>query len=484
RAGRLTAVEPLGLGAAEVASLLATQGVQGVDPAALLAETGGLPLLVVAYVESLSHGEQAGGLRRIVPSGARQLLETRLSSASQATQQVLSAAAVLGGRCDAELLRLTSGRGEAEVADALDEALERGLIVEVAPAEAGRAVRYEFPYEALRKVVDDTCGPARQRLLHSRAADALARRAERADRAGGDALPGTISSHLREAGRSEEAATWSWRAAQRSLSLYAHAEAFAHLRAALALGHPPEETHGAIADALIALGRYREALVELEQAAAAHGREDAGLALIEHRLAGVHDRLGSWDNASAHLVSALELAGDDPVLAARIEADRAFVAYRRGASDASALAALALRAATISGDARALAQARNVAGVLAGLGGDVEQAEELLRASLETSRELADPGPGVAALNNLARLLAEEGRGEEALRAAEEALELGTRHGDVHRVAALHSNLADLLHASGRSEESIAHLKLAAARFASVDAGDEAVPEIWTLVEW
>lgn len=88
------------------------------------------------------------------------------------------------------------------------------------------------------------------------------------------------------------------------------------------------------------------------------------------------------------------------------------------------------------------------------------------------------------ALNNLARLLAETGRGREALPVAAEALELGRELGDQHRVAALHTNLADLLHADGQHDAAMTLLKEAARRFASVDVGDAPRPEIWTLVEW
>ncbi len=93
-------------------------------------------------------------------------------------------------------------------------------------------------------------------------------------------------------------------------------------------------------------------------------------------------------------------------------------------------------------------------------------------------------GAAVAALNNLARLLAETGRGREALPVAAEALELGRELGDQHRVAALHTNMADLLHADGQRDAAMTHLKEAARRFASVDVGDAPRPEIWTLVEW
>jgi tetratricopeptide (TPR) repeat protein len=187
---------------------------------------------------------------------------------------------------------------------------------------------------------------------------------------------------------------------------------------------------------------------------------------------------------------------------ARAEADRAVVAYRRGdTSQAAELGQAALRCARAAGDPGATAQALNVLGMLAARAGDTSAAETYLRDSLAEARRRpeSETGPGacgppqspavplgaaVAALNNLARLLAETGRGAEALTVAAEALELGSELGDQHRVAALHTNMADLLHADGQREAAITHLKEAARRFASVDVGDGPRPEIWTLVEW
>jgi tetratricopeptide (TPR) repeat protein len=101
-----------------------------------------------------------------------------------------------------------------------------------------------------------------------------------------------------------------------------------------------------------------------------------------------------------------------------------------------------------------------------------------------STRRPGEIGAAIAALNNLARLLAETGHGTEALALATEALELGSELGDQHRVAALHTNLADLLHAAGQREAAVTHLKEAARRFAAVDADDHPRPEIWMLVEW
>ncbi len=60
-------------------------------------------------------------------------------------------------------------------------------------------------------------------------------------------------------------------------------------------------------------------------------------------------------------------------------------------------------------------------------GGDADAAEKYLRDSLAEARRLPELDAAVAALNNLARLLAETEHGPEALALATEALELGQR---------------------------------------------------------
>jgi DNA-binding SARP family transcriptional activator len=494
-AGRCTLIEPAPLAADQVRELLARSGVSEADVGRLLAQTRGLPMLVREYVEGLRSGAgQAGadgtgpGERWWPPASVRELLRRRLQAASEPTQQMLSTAAVLGSGCDADLLRAVSGRGEGETVEALDEAVHRFLLTEVPPAGGHGPPSYEFPYEALRAVVYESATLARRRLLHGRAAGTLARRYER-DPASTRAA--AVAEHLQRAGRDAEAAGWWWRAAGRARELYAHAEAYADLREAAALGYPAVEVAVALGDVLTVLGRYREALAEFETAAASAGERDPGLgADIEHKLAEVHHRLGDWALAEAHLAAAAQLLDQLPDQAdtsrqARIAADRAVLGYRRGDTAAAAgLAAGALTAARTAGDPAAVAQALNVLGMLAARRGDPTAAAARLRESLAQARRLPDRGPAVAALNNLARLLAESGRPAEALPLAQEALALGRELGDQHRLAALHTNLADLLHAAGQRDAALAHLKEAARGFAAVDTGGTPRPEVWLLVEW
>jgi DNA-binding SARP family transcriptional activator/tetratricopeptide (TPR) repeat protein len=515
-------IEPGPLGPDAIGALLGLEGMPPVKVDQLMAETRGLPMLVREYIEALRSGvadqEQADWWP---PASVRDLLRARLQGVSEPTRQMLTAAAVLGSDNDADLLRAVSGRGEDEIVEAIDEALARSLLTEIPPPGAHQAPMYGFPYEALRRTAYESATLARRRLLHGSAADNLTRRHER-DPASTRAA--TVAGHLQLAGRDGEAAQWWWRAAEVARELYAHAEAHAHLVRALALGYPQLPGRIALGEQLVVLGRYREALAEFETAAAIAGGEGASdratQASIEHQLADVHHRLGDWDLAEAHLAVVTELvAGAEPARLAQVEADRAVVAYRRGdAEQAAVFGRSALASARAAADPGATAQALNVLGMLAARAGDTAAAEGYLRDSLaKARRQPGAPGarPGsrsegaseqpeeagrrsgvegqaaalplgaaVAALNNLARLLADTGRGEEALAVAAEALELGIELGDQHRVAALHTNIADLLHASGQGEAAMTHLKEAARRFASVDVGDAPRPEIWTLVEW
>ncbi len=482
--GRCAIIEPPPLSEGQIRELLLRSGLPDADVARLLSQTRGLPMLVREYVEGLRSGAaEAGSERWWPPASVRELLRRRLQAASEPTLQMLTTAAVLGSGCDGDLLRAVSGRGEAETVESLDEAVRRFLITEVPPAAGAGAPSYDFPYEALREVVYEAATLARRRLLHGRAADALARRY---DRDPVTTRAAAVAEHLQRAGRESEAALWWWRAAGRARDLFAYAEAYAQLRNAEALGYPQLDVAVALGDVLTLLGRYREALDEFEAAAASGGGDPAGAAAIEHKLAEVHHRLGDWALAEAHLAAADQLlAPDDAGRRARVAADRAVLAYRRGAmAEAAELAGRALGAARQAADQAAIAQALNVLGMLAARRGDVTAAASQLRESLAQARGLPDPGAAVAALNNLARLLAEQGRAAEALPLAQQALALGSELGDQHRVAALHTNLADLLHAAGQREAAVAHLKEAARGFAAVDAGGAPRPEIWTLVEW
>jgi DNA-binding SARP family transcriptional activator len=455
------------LGREEVAELAATAGAAPELAGRLYEETGGLPLFVVEYLDVRpdADGEQ-------LPPGVRGLLESRIGAASEVAEQVLAAAAVLGRPFDADLVREVSGRSDDETVTALEELTRRGLV-----GEADGAT-YAFRHEQARRVAYELASAGRRRLLHRRAAAAL----ETRDRGG--AAAGAIAQHLVLAGRDAEAAEWLHAAGVHARSLYANAEALAHFRDALALGHgDPGALHEEIGDLLTLAGDYAGALDGYEAAAALAPPER--LASIAHRIGLVHHRRGEWELAESSLAEALAaLPAGETGLEARIVADRSLTAHRdRRDADAQELAAQALELAGAADDRRALAQAHNILGILASGRGEHAKAREQLERSLALATEEEDPSARAAALNNLALALRGEGELDRALELTAEALALAAAVGDRHREAALTNNSADLLHAAGRQEEAMGRLKEAVSIFAEIGEG-ATEPEIWKLVEW
>ena len=434
------------------------------DPALvrrLFAETEGVPFLVVEYLRVLDASSEEWSL----PDGARDLLRARLAQVSEVGRQLLAAAAVLGRSFDADAVRLTSGRAEEEVVAGLEELAAHGLIGE-------RGQHYDFSHETLRALVHADMSLARRRLLHRRAAQVATD-------------PATEARHLQLAGESDAAATAHVRAAAQARSVFANAEALEHLRAALALGHSePADLELESGELLILLGDYPAAVASLERAAST--ADSALLARIEHRLGQVHQRSGSWALAETHFVEALAaLAPHEGARRARVTADRSLAVLAAGDVDrASTLAAEALTSAESAADARALAQAHNLLGLLASRTGEADVAVRHLETSLALAEDVDDQAAQVAALNNLALAYRDGGDLDTALERTRRALELCAQQGDRHREAALHNNLADLLHARGEAEEAMGHLKVAVAIFAEVGAVADEQAEIWKLVQW
>ncbi len=234
--------------------------------------------------------------------------------------------------------------------------------------------------------------------------------------------------------------------------------------------------HELMGDLLTLQGRYHEARRNYETATALG-------ASVQRKLADLQQRLGDYEGAERLYAEALEgVRGSAD--RARLLADRSLNAHRRGAgTQADELAAHALEEAAKAGDERALAQAHNIAGILASHRGDLGAARSHLEASVELSEKLSDPVATAASLNNMALIL-KGAEIERALLLARRALDLCARVGDRHREAAMHSNLADLLRAAGRDEEAMGHLRLSAAIFADVGEPNELHPEIWKLTEW
>jgi DNA-binding SARP family transcriptional activator/tetratricopeptide (TPR) repeat protein len=422
-------------------------------------KTEGVPLLLVEYLHALAAGDDWA-----LPAGARDLMQSRLDPVSETGRQVLSAAAVLGRSFDVETVRLVSGRSEEETVAAVEEVVRHGLVLE-------RELTYDFGHDLLRGLIYDQTSLARRRLLHARAAETLRSPAARAR-------------HFTLAGNDGAAALAHAEAAALAGAVFANAESLAHLHAAVALGHP--DVTGCtldIADVQMVMGDYADALISLRTAAAACAPDQ--VSEVEHRLGRLHHRRGEYDLAQSHLQAALSAAGAEARARAGLLTDLSLATHSLGdTAEASRLAAEAQARADETGDVRARCQAHNVLGMLATEAGDTDGAVGHLEQSLALANQLPDQALTVAALNNLALAHRASGGHARALELTTAALGLCAAMGDRHREAALHNNLADLLHEAGRGDEAMAHLKSAVAIFAEIGAEDGPRPEIWKLVHW
>jgi predicted ATPase len=453
------------------------------DPALsarLNSETEGLPLFVAEYLTAL----QASGMSSAdwsVPPGIQELLRDRISRLSSTARQLLTAAAVLGRAFGFDLLQEVSGRSEEEVLDGVDELLSQRLLEERGVEAEG----YDFCHEQLRALVYDDAGLARRRLLHRRAANAIAR-SQRGRRESGSSAA-VIANHLRLASDEEEAAGYYKTAGDHARSLHANAEARSHYELALALGHPESAAlHDALGDLRTLAGDYGAAVTCYETAAALAAQND--LPALERKLGNVYQRGGEWEMAEQHLENALIGFEQSSQLGqqARALADLSLIAYRRGEHElAQERSQRAAALAEEAGDEEAVAQAHNIIGIQCRARGDNDGAEEHLRRSLRLAEQRRDDAGRLAALNNLALVLLEREELGQALVAAQTALDASVTLGDRHREAAIRNNLADIHHKAGNTEEAMVQLKQAVTIFAEVGlSADSVEPEIWKLLEW
>src|SRR5216683_178433 len=456
RSGRATIVSLSRLSRAIVQELVKSAAISNTAISKGLAErlyqeTEGLPFFLVEYLTALTKEiPTAGDSNWSLPGGVRDLLQSRLVAVSETGWQLLTTASAIGRSFDFDTLREASGRSEEETVTSLEELIGQGLVMEVRSAAGDQSLIYDFNHEKLRALVYEQTSLARRRLLHRRIAEVFASRTRGyRDSA---TIVGQIAHHYQMAGNDSLAAEYYRLAGERARGLYANTEALAHLRLALALGHAE------------ALGK------------------------IEYKLGTIYERRRQWELAESHFEAALRALDDTGQAGerARVYANWSLTAHHQGQIGKSLeLAQQALDLAEAARDARALAQAHNILGILASSQGNLALARHHLEHSLDLAQSLNDPSSRAAALNNLALAYGNSGKFEQALGLAADALALCVSQGDRHREAALHNNLADLLHAAGRSEEAMSHLKQAVSIYAEIGVEAGTVqPEIWKLVEW
>jgi len=168
-----------------VALMTAAAGHDLTEPGLVLAraiykETEGSPLFVGEILRNLTESgaifqendrwTYRGDVAALgIPEGIKEAIRRRLGRLPEATNKVLSLAAVIGRQFDVRLLAAIAEGGEDAVLDALEEATRAALVAEV----PGEANRFGFSHALIRATLYEELGAARRARLHRKVGEAL-----------------------------------------------------------------------------------------------------------------------------------------------------------------------------------------------------------------------------------------------------------------------------------------------------------------------
>jgi DNA-binding CsgD family transcriptional regulator len=164
-----------------------------------------------------------------VPTTVREVVNQRLARLSPEANELLEVGAVTGAEFDLETARAASAVTNEALADAIDDAVRSGLLVDA----AGRRLTYRFAHELVRRAVSDRLPARRRAELHLRVAEALEADAD------GQTRLAVLAHHFAAAspvGGPERAVAYNLRAAESAVRALAFDEGVEHYRTALELG--------------------------------------------------------------------------------------------------------------------------------------------------------------------------------------------------------------------------------------------------------
>jgi DNA-binding NarL/FixJ family response regulator len=396
RAGRLRELALEALDADATTALAAhTLGVAPSDSLAVTIHdrTQGVPFFVeelcAALVAEDRVAERApgSGLELVaggaipVPDTVRDATIARIQPLSPNARRLLEVASVAGLRFDLALVADVAG------SDAVDEPVSLGVLVETEPGVAA------FRHALIREAVYREVPWGRRRDLHSRLAELLEDRGERA---------ALVAEHWVAAHEPERARSALMAAAREYGDVHAHRDALASSRSALELC-PAGDDRERI-ELLERIGRYAElcgdladAVVAFDEAAAARRAlgDVRAAAELDRRLAVVHELQGVWESAlTAHHRAARGFArtGQEADAAAELLAAGSHLDGMGSATSALELARKAANHADRAGRRDLIARALGLEGSVRAKLGDLDEGAALARdgLSLALAEDLTD----------------------------------------------------------------------------------------------
>ena len=294
-----------------------------------------------------------------IPEGVKDVIGRRLGRLSEATNKVLSLAAVIGRQFDLALLTRIADLSEDAILDALDEATAAALVAEV----PGEPEHYSFSHALIRTTLYEELSSARRARVHRKVGEAL----EALAGATPDARIDDLAHHWLAAAQVVDAAKaigYARQAGDRSLAGLAYEAAAAHYERALAVLEPTDRDGELLrCDLLLALGdaqrsagdpRYRETMAEAAAMARRYGdAHRLGVAALgSGRPGGAQSALIPDDTLVTLYTEAIAALGtDDTLLRVRLLGQLAAeLTYSAERERRHALSAEAVESARSTGD--------------------------------------------------------------------------------------------------------------------------------------
>jgi ATP/maltotriose-dependent transcriptional regulator MalT len=376
--------------------------------------------LLAAYTED---GES-------MPATLVDVLLARVERLSEAAQRVVRVASVAGRRAPHARLLAVSELSEADIEEALREAVQHHVLV--AKKEQWMDV-YAFRHALLREAVYGDLLPGERVRLHAAYARDLAG-------ARGRGVAAALAHHSMESHALPQALAASIEAAQEAAESGAPSEALNHLERALKLwdGVAPEDRPADVAEVTLlrrasfvagSAGEPERAVAFARSAVKltdASGDREAGAAMRRRLASALFVVEGREDEARQVIEKAWELAADQPsgcekawVLAVYASILRSM----READKARTFAELAVREARAGDEHGAVADALITLGALDEANGQIEESRGRLREAIELARDADTLSVELRARHYLAINTYEQGELAEAVRIIEEGVE-------------------------------------------------------------
>ncbi len=436
-------------------------------------ETEGNPFFIEEVLRDLV---EAGALKRVdggwmfdrttslrVPESIREAIGRRLDRLSDACRDALVAAAVIGREFTFDVLRAASSLDEDELVTIIDEALGAQIIREV--KGLGGFDTYGFQHALIQDTLYDSLNPRRRARMHRQVGEAYERVHAKRLETGIEVLAYHFG--RADAGQAPKGIRYNIQAADAASRVFAQEAAEARLRVAIELAEGLGDPM-VLVDVLERLGDHQLRVQQGRPAAEAFSRalttgERAGILEVERKrdlqlkvveasawYAGPHPEARRMAEQLASL--------SDATPALRVRALNRLAGLQQGAreyGDALATAQQALILAEQANDSWLLSRVQGTLWWILGETGEWEKAERAAAARLALVDRLDDIGEKWDAHSDMTVVELVACRYPEALRYAEQTMQLAKKMQSPLAVALTHHDLVWVYWAVGRWEESV-----------------------------